>query len=139
MAFHIIFLFTCYATFHTALSVCLLVGHSYLLKWSCHLKYSSCPPARDLGSCVSSLVVIKCALSSFVSSTLILCSITIKNSQNGNTGIRHNRKKTVSPLRSVIAGYHCKLLWRLFSWEQGRIHGYPSRVCAGRSSAGECH
>ena len=31
----------------------------------------------------------------------------IKNSQIGNTGIRHNRKKTVSPLKSVIAGFHC--------------------------------
>ena len=107
MAFHIIFLVTCYATFHPTLSLCLLLGRLLLPKWSSDLKYGSCPPARDLGSCVFSLVVIRCALSSFISSSVILCSTTIKNSQNGNTGIRHNRKKTVSPLSSVIAGFHC--------------------------------
>ena len=112
LTFHVFFLFTCCATFQPADGWTFQPADGwsdvlYLLKWSSHLKYSSCPPARYLGSCESCLVVKKCALSSFVSSTLILCSITIKNSQNGNTGIRHNRKKTVSPLGSVIAGFHC--------------------------------
>ena len=88
-------------------SVHLLVGCLLLPKWSSDLKYGSCPPARDLGSCVFSLVVKRCALSSCISSSVNHSSITIKNSQNGNTGIRHNRKKTSSPLRSVIAGFHC--------------------------------
>ena len=110
MAFHIIFLVTCYATFHPTLSFRPSVGCLLLPKWSSDLKYDTCPPAcaaRGLGSCVSNLVVIRCALSFCISSSVILCSITIQNSQNGNTGIRHNRKKTVSPLRSVIAGFHC--------------------------------
>ena len=42
-----------------------------------------------------------------VNTLVVFCIITIKNSQNGNTGIWHNRKKTSSPLRSVIAGFHC--------------------------------
>ena len=107
MAFHIIFLVTCYATFHPTLSVHLLLGRLLLPKWSSDLKYGSCPPACTLDSCVSSLIVIRCTLSFCISYSVIYCSITIKNGQNGNTGIRHNRKKTISPLRSVIAGFHC--------------------------------
>ena len=88
-------------------SVLCLVGCLLPPKWSSDLKYGSCPPARTLDSCVSSLIVIRCALSFCISYSVIHCSIAIKNGQNGNTGIRHNRKKTISPLRSVIAGFHC--------------------------------
>ena len=94
-------------------SVLCLVGCLLPPKWSSDLKYGSCPPARTLDSCVSSLIVIRCALSFCISYSVIHCSITIKNGQNGNTGIRHNRKKTISPLRSVIAGFHCTLTMQL--------------------------
>ena len=89
-------------------SVLCLVGCLLPPKWSSDLKYGSCPPACTLDSCVSSLIVIRCALSFCISFSVLHCSITIKNSQNGNPGIRHNRKKTVSPLRFVIAGFHCR-------------------------------
>ena len=67
------------------------------------------PHAIWVGSYVFSLVI-RCALSSCICSSVFLCLIMIKNSQIGNTGIRHNRKKTASPLRSVIAGFHCTTL-----------------------------
>ena len=67
---------------------------------ACSCKWSS-------GRCVSSLFVKRCVLISCICSSVFLCLFTIKNSQIGNTGIRHNRKKTLSPLRSVIAGFHC--------------------------------
>ena len=110
--------------FTPTLSVRLLLGRLLLPKWSNDLKYSPCPPDRDLGSCVFSLVVIlviRCALSSCISSSIILCLITIKNSQNGKTGIRHNRKKTISPLRSVIAGFHCNFITAKRRLKDGKI------------------
>ena len=56
--------------------------------------------------CSHNLFVIRCALSS-CGYLVIICLVMVKKSQIGNTGIRHNRKNTVRPLRSVIAGFHC--------------------------------
>ena len=102
-------------------SVLCLVGCLLPPKWSSDLKYGSCPPACTLDSCVSSLIVIRCALSFCISYSVIHCSITIKNGQNGNTGIRHNRKKTISPLRSVIAGFHCNFITAKRRLKDGKI------------------
>ena len=50
MAFHIIFLVTCYAPLILLCpSVHPLVGHLPLPKWSSDQEYGSCPPTRDLG------------------------------------------------------------------------------------------
>ena len=65
-------------------------------------RFVACSCRWSSGRCVSILFVKRCVVISCISSSVFLCLFTIKNSQIGNTGIRHNRKKTASPLFHYI-------------------------------------
>ena len=95
-----------FLSFYSWLSVCPSVCH-YVNLFILYLFipiHSRCCFSRYL-------YVIRCARSSCVNTLVILCIIMFKDGQIGNTGIRHNRKKTVSPLRSVIVGFHCSSVY----------------------------
>ena len=100
--------FGCQSIFLTwLLSVCLSVCLS--IYQSVILSFNSIPIfTYSLSLLLFAISFLLQDVLSFCVDTLVtFCIIMIRNGQIGNTGTRHNQKKTASPLRSVIAGLHC--------------------------------